>query len=78
MKATNKFPPVAGELIFNSAPKYEQQVLIFRQKRLLYEIVVMVKIYICFLVPKNLVDKPLFLILCRWHHQIGTRGISRT
>ena len=35
MKATNKFPPVAGELIFNSAPKYEQQVLIFRQKRLL-------------------------------------------
>ena len=35
MKATNKLPPVAGELIFNSAPKYEQQVLIFRQKRLL-------------------------------------------
>ena len=35
MKATNKFPPVAGELIFNSAPKYEQQVLIFRKKRLL-------------------------------------------
>ena len=35
MKATNKFPPVAGELIFNAAPKYEQQVLIFRQKRLL-------------------------------------------
>ena len=35
MKATNKFPPVAGELILIlHLIKYEEQVLIFRQKRL--------------------------------------------